>query len=156
MKYRSSPLLFKSLLNSLFLYGTIETSEANAKAVKSLVDKVINLAKKKHSQARLQSFINDKNLQDRVIKEIIPKLGSRNSGYTSLIKLGRRLGDQTMVVRMSLIGAEELKPLEKVIHSTSSGQASNKVQVTSKKEKETPKERVGPKKSAPRKRAKKK
>lgn len=101
--------LFKGLISQLFLYGTIQTSETKAKAIKGLVDKVINLAKEKRTQGRLQSFLTDKNLQERLIKEIVPKLGTRTSGYTSLIRLGSRLGDQTMMVKMSLIGAEQLK-----------------------------------------------
>ena len=106
--------LFKGLLASLFTHGTIQTSTAKAKAIKGLIDKVINLAKDKKTQAQLQSFLTDKNLRDRLIKEIVPKLGKRNSGYTSLVRLGPRLGDQTMMVDLSLIGAEELKPIEKV------------------------------------------
>jgi len=71
--------LFKGLIQALFTHGTIETTEAKAKAIKGLVDKVINLAK------------NEK------------IYGNRTSGYTSLVKLGKRLGDQAMMVRMSLI-----------------------------------------------------
>ena len=106
--------LFKSLIQSLFLHGFIETSEAKAKAIKGLVDKVVNLSKNKARNHLLQSYITNQKLQDRLIKEIAPKLASRTSGYTSLIRLGQRFGDNTMMVRMSLIGAEELKPLEKV------------------------------------------
>ncbi|MBI2196306.1 50S ribosomal protein L17 [Candidatus Daviesbacteria bacterium] len=105
-------LLFKGLMYSLFSYGTIQTSEAKAKAIKGLVDKVINLAKAKNT-AELNSFIFDENLQKRVNDEIVPKLGTRVSGYTRLVKTGTRSGDQTAMVRMSLIGSEELKPLEK-------------------------------------------
>lgn len=143
--------LFKSLMLSLFLHGTIETSEKKAKAIKGLVDKVINLAKEKHSQVRLGSFITNKDLRERLIKEIVPKISNRNSGYTSFVRLGTRLGDQTMMVRVSLIGAEELKPMEKV--------TSNKVQVTSKKtetKKVTPKKRVIIRKPAAKKKVAKK
>lgn len=106
-------ILFKGLVYSLLSHGTIQTSEAKAKAIKGLVDRIINLAKDKKSEYRLQSFVTDKNLRERLVKEIIPRLGTRTSGFTSLVKLGTRLGDQTMMVRMSLIGAEELKPMEK-------------------------------------------
>ena len=106
-------ILFKTLTKALFTHGSIETSEAKAKAIKGLIDKVVNLAKNKKTQVKAQSFLNDKNLSERLIKEIVPKLGSRNSGYTSLVRLGTRAGDQTMMVRMSLIGAEELKPIVK-------------------------------------------
>lgn len=106
--------LFKGLVHSLLSHGTIQTSEAKAKAIKGLVDKIINLAKDKQSQHRLQSFVTDKDIRERLVKEIVPRLGARTSGFTSMVKLGTRLGDQTMMVRMSLIGAEELKPLERV------------------------------------------
>jgi large subunit ribosomal protein L17 len=104
--------LFKSLISSLFLHGTIEISEKKAKAIKGMVDRVINLARSKETQRHLEGYINNKDLRERVIKEIIPKIYGRTSGYTSLIKLGTRLGDRTMMVRMSLIGVENLKPLE--------------------------------------------
>ncbi|KAF0242830.1 MAG: large subunit ribosomal protein L17 [bacterium] len=106
--------LFRGLVQALLTHGTITTSESKAKATKGLIDKVINLAKEKRTQGRLQSFLTDKNLQERLIKEIVPKLGTRTSGYTSMVRMGSRLGDQTMMVRMSLIGAEQLKPIEKV------------------------------------------
>ncbi|MDP3974211.1 MAG: L17 family ribosomal protein [Candidatus Daviesbacteria bacterium] len=90
--------LFKGLVQAIFTHGTIATSEAKAKSIKGLVDKVINLAKEK------------KFYQFGLTKEILAKLGDRTSGYTSLVKMGRRPGDQTMRVKMSLIGAEEIKP----------------------------------------------
>lgn len=111
MKHKVSSPLFKSLIEPLFLHGTIETSQAKAKAIQGLVDKVINLAKDKKRQHLLQSYLTGKDLKKRLVDEIIPKLGNRSSGYTSLLKLGSRLGDQTMMVRMSLIGAERLSVL---------------------------------------------
>ncbi len=105
--------LFKSLVQSLFTYGTIETSEQKAKAVKGLVDKVINLAKSKNTQRLLQSYLINKNLQERLIKEIAPKLDDRISGYTTMLRLGERAGDRSTRVKISLIHSEELKPLEK-------------------------------------------
>lgn len=104
--------LFKNLVCSLFTYGTIETSWAKAKAIKGLVDRVINLAKEKRNR-HLQSFLTDKNLRERLIKEIIPKMGNRTSGYTSMVRIGARAGDQAMMVKMSLIGAEQLKSTKK-------------------------------------------
>lgn len=104
--------LFQGLVYSLITYGTIQTSETKAKAIKGLVDKVINLAKDKKTQEKFQSIVTDKILQNRLTGEIIPKLGTRVSGYTKTVKIGTRLGDQTTMVRMSLIGAEDLKPIK--------------------------------------------
>lgn len=119
--------LFKSLVQELVLHGTITTTEAKAKAIKGQIDKIITLAKSKTSQKLLQAYFVNPLLQERLVKEILPKLGTRVSGYTSMIKMGVREGDRSRVVRMSLIGAEQLKPLEKV--------TSNKTQVTNKIEK---------------------
>ncbi|MBI2330065.1 50S ribosomal protein L17 [Candidatus Daviesbacteria bacterium] len=109
--------LFKGLVYSLVTSGTIQTSETKAKAIKGLVDKIINLAKEKNIHG-LQSYISDKSLQERLINEILPKLGTRTSGYTSMVKVGTRLGDQTRVIKMSIIGAEELKPIKKEVPKT--------------------------------------
>lgn len=105
--------LFKGLVRALLTHGTIRTSETKAKAIKGLVDKVINLAKEKNREGKLQSYLSDKSLGDRLIQEIVSKLGTRTSGYTQIVKLGTRVGDRTMMVKMSLIGAEKLKPIEK-------------------------------------------
>ncbi len=127
--------LFKGLIYSLFSHGTIQTSEVKAKAIKGLVDKVINLAKDKDTQRQVQSFINDKFLRERLIKETIPQLGKRTSGYTSVVKLGNRLGDQTMMVSMSLIGAEQLRPVVKElkIKNKNTQEPKMKVEVSPKK-----------------------
>ncbi|MBI3103394.1 50S ribosomal protein L17 [Candidatus Daviesbacteria bacterium] len=126
--------LFKSLVQELFLHGNLTTSEAKAKAIKGLADKIINLAKSKNSQRLLQAYFSNKLLQERLIKEIAPKLGNRISGYTSMIRMGAREGDSTTVVKMSIIGAEELKPLEQVTsNKIPASQAKRGEQVISKK-----------------------
>lgn len=104
--------LFKGLVRALLLHGTIQTSSAKAKSVKGLVDKIINLAKDKRTDI-LKTVVTDKSLRDRLIRDIVPKLGVKTSGFTSMVRLGKRPGDQTMMVRMSLIGAEKLEPVEK-------------------------------------------
>jgi len=125
--------LFKGLLRLLLIHGTIQTSETKAKAIKGLIDRVINLAKDKR-ETRLQSFLVDKNLRERLIKEIVPRLAARTSGYTSIVRMGTRSGDQTTMVRMSLIGAEELEPISK-----------EKVSKASKVKKATPTKKKGSK-----------
>ncbi len=107
--------LFKSLVQELIIHGTITTTEARAKAIKGQVDKIITLAKNKTSQRLLQAYFTNRDLQDRLVNDILPKLGARTSGYTSSVKMGIREGDRTTLVKMSLIGAEQLKPLEKKV-----------------------------------------
>lgn len=86
--------LFKNLVGSLILNGSITTTEAKAKAIKGLVDKVIN---------RPQTFSISKKIQDKLIKEVVPALKSRTSGYTSMVRVGQRQGDGAMMVKMSLL-----------------------------------------------------
>ncbi len=105
--------LFKGLVQELFLHGSLITSETKAKSIKGLVDKIINLAKNKNSQRLLQAYFTNKALEERVSGEIAPKLDGRVSGYTSMIRLGVQEGDRTTLVKMSIIGQEELKPLGK-------------------------------------------
>lgn len=95
--------LFKSLVQSLILSESIETTQVKAKAVKGLVDKIINQAKSPSTRRLVSQFLINKKVQDRLIKDLLPRLKARNSGYTSLVKMGRRLGDNSMVVKMSLI-----------------------------------------------------
>lgn len=98
--------LFKNLVRSLVLWEKIETTEAKAKAVKGLVDKLINSAKTPNTRRLVSQFLIDKKAQEKLIKDLSPRLGSRNCGYTSVIKLGKRLGDRAMMVEMRLLTEE--------------------------------------------------
>lgn len=104
--------LFKNLVQSLIQASSIETTEAKAKAIKGLVDKIINQAKTPSTQRLVSQFLTQKKTTEKLFKEVLPRLKTRNSGYTSIVKLGRRLGDGAMVVRMSLL-LEESKAVTK-------------------------------------------
>lgn len=104
--------LFKNLVQSLIQASSIETTEAKAKAIKGLVDKIINQAKTSSTQRLVSQFLTQKKTTEKLFKEVLPRLKTRNSGYTSIVKLGRRLGDGAMVVRMSLL-LEESKAVTK-------------------------------------------
>lgn len=95
--------LFKSLVRSLILEESIKTTQPKAKAVKGLVDKIINQAKSQTSKRLVSQFLIHKSVAEKLTKEILPRVKSRTSGYTSLVKLGPRLGDGAMMVKLSLI-----------------------------------------------------
>lgn len=95
--------LFRNLVQSLFLEEKIVTSEAKAKAIKGTVDKLINQAKSPSTRRLVNQFVTHKKTQEKLIKELLPRLKNRNSGYTSIIRLGRRMGDNTAMVQVSLI-----------------------------------------------------
>lgn len=107
--------LFRGLIRNLFLQESITTTEMKAKAVKGLVDKLISDAKKNTNAAKnsVISVLPQVEVSKKLIEEIAPRYGNRVSGFTTLVKLGRRQGDGTMMVKMSLISADGKKSEEK-------------------------------------------
>lgn len=104
--------LFKGLLSSLIIHQSIETTEPKAKAIKPLIDRIINNAKSPTAKRLVSEFFNQKSVEQKLAEEILPRLGERTSGYASVVRVGRRLGDGAMIVRMSLL-LEEQKPTPK-------------------------------------------
>lgn len=106
--------LFRNLVQSLIISESIETTQTKAKAIKGLVDRLVNQAKTPATRRLVSQFLTNKTFADKLIKDIAPRLEGRSSGYTSLVKMGRRLGDSSMIVRMSLMTTpEEEKPVVK-------------------------------------------
>lgn len=105
--------LFKNLVRSLILWEKIETTESKAKAVKGFVDKLINAAKSPDTRRLISQFLIDKKTQEKLIKELVPKLFGRTSGYTSITRLGQRMGDGAMMVQMRLLVEEASRGVSK-------------------------------------------
>lgn len=95
--------LFKSLVQSLILSEKIQITKARADAVKGLVDHLITQAKSPTSRRLVSQFLTDKRVSEKLIKDLLPRLADRTSGYTSIIKLGYRQGDGAKMVQMSLL-----------------------------------------------------
>lgn len=104
----------RGLLRSLFEYGKVETSEPRGKALKSLADRLLYTAKKGTLATRKKVtsiFAEDKAMVKKVF-DVLPALGDKKSGFTKLVRLGKRLGDGSERVRLELIKVVE-KPKEK-------------------------------------------
>lgn len=112
--------LFKNLVQSLIISEKIHTTEAKAKAIKGLIDKLINQAKSPTSRRLVSQFLVRKEVREKLIKDLVPKLKSRSSGYTSIVKLGRRLGDGAMMVQMRLL-VEDTSNKKQVTSNEKSG-----------------------------------
>lgn len=106
--------LFNNLVRSLFLEEKIQTTQAKAKAIKGLVDKIINLAKSSKSRRLLNQFAIGTQALEKLVTEIVPRAKGKDSGYTSIIRVGRRYGDGAMLVQMSLVIGGKLSQVEKV------------------------------------------
>ena len=108
--------LFKNLVQSLIISGSIETTEVKAKSIKGLVDKLVNQAKTPATRRLVSQFLTNKKFSEELIKNIAPRLRTRNSGYTSVVRVGKRLGDSSMIVRMSLLTTPKVeKPAVKKV-----------------------------------------
>jgi len=98
--------LFKNMIVSVLRYEKIQTTEAKAKEIRPRVERVITLAKRGDLAARRQviaEFPNEPLVVDKLFDEIAPKYADRTSGYTRIVRIGRRLGDSAEIVQLELV-----------------------------------------------------
>ena len=98
--------LYKSLIVAVLRYETIKTTEARAKEVRGQVERIITLAKDGSLASRrriISELPNEPLVIDKLLNEIAPKYGDRNSGFTRLVKLGQRAGDAAPIVQLELV-----------------------------------------------------
>ena len=103
--------LFKSLVSSLILNGSIKTTLEKAKAIKGDIDKIVNKAKKGDNVLKTQLLQRHLGIDamSKLIRDIAPRFTDRNSGYTKMIKLGRRFSDNAAMVLMEWVVKPEMK-----------------------------------------------
>jgi large subunit ribosomal protein L17 len=97
--------LYRNLVTDLLKHGKIVTTEAKAKEVRGMAEKMITLAKKSglHNYRQALSFITDKKVTEKVFAELGPRYKERPGGYTRLVKLEPRLGDGAPMVKLELV-----------------------------------------------------
>jgi len=97
--------LLKGLLRALIKHGEIETTEARAKDVRSIAEKVITTAKGNDLHARRQArrWLNDEDLVKVLFDTVAPKFTERPGGYTRITKIGHRRGDAAPMVKLELV-----------------------------------------------------
>ena len=97
--------LFRGMLTSLFQHDRIETTEAKAKEIRGLADKMITLAKRGDLHARRQvlAYIMDEDVVTKLFSDIAPKYADRQGGYTRVLKLGPRRGDAAPMAIIELV-----------------------------------------------------
>ena len=103
--------LFKSLISALILQESIQTTLEKAKAIKGDVDKIINQAKRGNERQAIQLLQRSLGVEalNKVIKDLLPRFKDRTSGYTRIIKLGRRFSDNAAMVVMEWVVKPEIK-----------------------------------------------
>jgi large subunit ribosomal protein L17 len=107
----------RNMLTSLFEHEKIVTTEAKAKAVKPMADKMITLAKRGDLHARRQalSFLTSKSTTAKLFSELKDRYMERSGGYTSVVKLGVRHGDGAPLAILELIKPEDAAKAKKKV-----------------------------------------
>lgn len=107
----SRKALFKGLVTSLITSGEIQTTETKAKVIKGLVDKIIHRAQEGSVNTRrvLARFFGRRDVVNELVDKVAPSMKDRSSGFTRIVRLGKRRGDNTMLVKMQLVNNEETK-----------------------------------------------
>ena len=98
-------LMMANLVASLIAAEGITTTEAKAKALRPIAEKVITKAKKGglHRHRQVVSYLNDKEIAAKLFEEIGPRYADRNGGYLRILKLGPRHGDNAPMARIELV-----------------------------------------------------
>jgi large subunit ribosomal protein L17 len=94
-----------NLVASLIAAEGIVTTEARAKALRPVAEKIITKARKGgvHNHRQVVSFIGDKDMAHKLFEEIAPRYEDRHGGYTRILKLGPRHGDNAPMARIEFV-----------------------------------------------------
>jgi large subunit ribosomal protein L17 len=97
--------LFRNLVTDLLDHEKITTTEAKAKEVRRLAERMITLGKDGglHSRRQALSFIFDEKVVDKVFAQLAARYSERPGGYTRITKIAPRLGDGAPMARLELV-----------------------------------------------------
>ena len=97
--------MMANLVASLIAAEVITTTEAKAKALRPIAEKMITKAKKGglHNHRQVVSFLRDREMAAKLFDEIGPRYDDRPGGYTRIIKLDPRSGDNAPMARIELV-----------------------------------------------------
>lgn len=114
---KSREALFRSLIRELLLKGSIETTLAKAKSIQGDVDGIMKLVSNDSLAARrtlLSRFANNRELVEHAYKTYGSTAKERVSGYTSIVKLAPRRGDNAQIARIEFVQSESKKAVSEV------------------------------------------
>ena len=104
--------LLRNMVSSLVEFEKIETTDAKAKELRKVADKIITWGKRGDLHARRQSLrvISSKKIVQKLFNDIAPRFKERKGGYTRITKTGRRKGDNAPLSIIEIIPKDEKKP----------------------------------------------
>lgn len=97
--------MLKTMATQLIEHGRIETTEAKAKELRAVVEKLITLGKKGdlHSRRQALAKLDKKEVVHKLFTEVAEKYKERSGGYSRIVKIGPRLGDAAPMVIIELV-----------------------------------------------------
>ncbi|MBI2940328.1 MAG: 50S ribosomal protein L17 [Chloroflexi bacterium] len=100
--------LFRGLLTDLFRHERIKTTEAKAKAIQPLAERLVTLAKRGdlHARRLAAARLYDRQVVQKLFDDIAPRYAEQPGGYTRVVRLGQRLGDAAMMAQIELVPSE--------------------------------------------------
>ena len=100
-------LMLANLATSLFEHGRITTTEAKARRLRPLAERLITFAKRGdlHARRQVMTVVRDKDVVHTLFAEIGPRFAARPGGYTRIVKVGPRKGDNAPMAVIELVEA---------------------------------------------------
>jgi large subunit ribosomal protein L17 len=104
--------LYRNLVTDLLRYERITTTEAKAKEIRPMAEKMITLGKRGdlHARRQAQRFVYDEKVVKRIFDEIAPRLADRPGGYTRITAMELRKGDGARMATIELIDFVDAAP----------------------------------------------
>lgn len=97
--------LYSNLAGALIEHGRIRTTEAKAKAVRPIAEKMITLGRRGDIHARRQAlaYLRSQDVVHKLFSEVAPRFEDRPGGYSRIVKLGPRQGDSAPMAYLELV-----------------------------------------------------
>lgn len=101
--------LLRNLVTSVILNDRIQTTITKCKASRPLIEKMVTLGKNGSVHARRQAlaYLMTPESVDRLFATVAPRYATRNGGYTRIVRIGKRQGDNAEVAYIELLDAEQ-------------------------------------------------
>lgn len=103
--------MFRNMVTSLLNHERVITTDAKAKEIRSIAEKMITLGKRGdlHAMRQAAAYVREKSVVTKLFSTLAPRYKDRQGGYTRIIKLGQRLGDAAPLSVIELV-EEEITP----------------------------------------------
>ena len=100
--------MLRTMVTDLLKHEMVQTTEAKAREIRPLAEKMITRGKKGtlHERRLAAAFLTDRTVLKKVFEELGPRFESRPGGYTRIVKLGQRKGDAAPMAIVELLPSE--------------------------------------------------